>query len=264
MIFNFFKNLFKFKELVFSLLYLELNSKHAGQKLGIAWSLLNPLILMFIYAFLFVYVFPAKFQNNEIEVNYTLNIFAGLISWLVTQDVINKSCNVLKNNKNLIKQISFPLETIPIKTVFGSYFNFFFAFIFVLIYSLYSQLSLDKLFLTIVLILIQLIFLIGISCIISVFALIFKDIQEAIYFFNTVNLFALPILYSPNATPEWLNIIFLLNPFSYLVVCWQDILFKGYISSYFNWTICILITSIIFLFGISLFRKLKNFIGDYI
>jgi lipopolysaccharide transport system permease protein len=264
MILNYFAKLIKFKELVFSLLYLEINTRHAGQKLGAFWALTTPLILMFVYAFLFFYIFPAKFQQNGIEFNYTLNIFSGLISWLVTQDVIMKSTGILKSNRNLIKQISFPLETIPIKTVLVSYFTFSLAFIFVFTYSLYDKFSLDKFYFSILLLFVQFIFLIGISCIISIFSLILKDIQELIYFFNTLNLFALPILYNPNTTPTWLKKIFMLNPFSYLVICWQDILFKNFVPDLFIWAIGFFFSLLIFFIGLLIYKKSKSFLGDYI
>ena len=138
------------------------------------------------------------------------------------------------------------------------------AFIFVFTYSLYDKFSLDKFYFSILLLFVQFIFLIGISCIISIFSLILKDIQELIYFFNTLNLFALPILYNPNTTPTWLKKIFMLNPFSYLVICWQDILFKNFVPDLFIWAIGFFFSLLIFFIGLLIYKKSKSFLGDYI
>ena len=88
--------------------------------------------------------------------------------------------------------------------------------------------------------------------------------KELIYFFNTLNLFALPILYNPNTTPTWLKKIFMLNPFSYLVICWQDILFKNFVPDLFIWAIGFFFSLLIFFIGLLIYKKSKSFLGDYI
>jgi lipopolysaccharide transport system permease protein len=252
------------RELILALVKRELKDKHAGQAIGVAWSFGHPVLLMILYAVLFAYVFPARFTDGNVQSDFSANILAGIICWLIFQDILAKSPGILTSHSNLVTQIVFPVEVLPIKTVIAVFIPYAGGLVFAIIYSAFKgNLSLFILALP-VLILFQLIAMAGIAFLVSVFGIFLKDIRDIIVVFNSINLFAQPILYNPNAIPDLLNWVFIINPFSYVVWCWQDVLYYGRIEHPAAWLIFPLGSLLLFLTGLNVFERSKNTFGDYL
>lgn len=251
-----------FRELVFELSKRELRDRHAGQFLGLIWAYGHPILMMGVYTFLFAYVFPAKSLGGGGTSDFSTNVFAGLVPWLLMQDLLTRSTTILQRHSNLVKQIIFPVEVLPVKTAIASAFPYLSAIIFTLCYSAWNG-YLSLLALTIpFLIIFQVIAMIGIALILSALGAFLKDLKEVITVFCSLNLFALPVLYNPFATPIWLNELFKWNPFSYMVWCWQDALYWGRIEHPLAWIIFPVGSILFFLLGLSFFARVKVWFGD--
>ncbi|MCZ7559482.1 MAG: hypothetical protein M5U30_05000 [Burkholderiaceae bacterium] len=61
----------------------------------------------------------------------------------------------------------------------------------------------------------QLVAMVGVAFLLAAGGVFFRDLRDLVTVFCAVNLFAQPILYNPFATPRWLELVFLANPFSY-------------------------------------------------
>ncbi|NNE36736.1 MAG: ABC transporter permease [Gammaproteobacteria bacterium] len=251
-------------ELIFELVRRELKDRHTGQIVGVVWSFGHPVLLMALYAVLFAYVFPARFADGGFEADFSANILAGIICWLAFQDILSRSPSILLSHANLVKQIVFPIEVLPVKTAIASLLPFAGSLIFAIAYSAFKDtLSFFSIALPL-LILVQIVAMVGIAFILSVVGVYLKDIKDLIVVFNAVNLFAQPILYNPRATPEILQWIFVINPFSYAVWCWQDVLFYGTIAHPVAWIVFPLESLLLLVFGWSIFERSKNTLGDHL
>src|SRR5271165_5565788 len=94
----------------------EITDRHVGQMLGMVWAIGHPLILILVYIFIFGFVFKAKAGvGHELPFNYAIYLLSGLLPWMAINDCMNKSCGLLTGNANLVKQVVFPLEVLPIK-----------------------------------------------------------------------------------------------------------------------------------------------------
>ncbi len=256
-------NLFSSRhELIMELVRRELKDRHTGQVIGVIWSFGHPVLLMSLYAVLFAYVFPARFSLGSIQTDFSTNILAGVICWLAFQDILSRSPAILLTHASLVKQIVFPVEVLPVKTAIASLLPYAGGLVFAIGFSTFKgNLSLFSLALP-VLILIQVIAMVGIAFIFSVFGVFLKDIRDLIIVFNSANLFAQPILYNPSATPEILQWIFVFNPFSYAVWCWQDLLFYGSIEHPVAWVVFPLESVLVFIVGLNIFERSKGTLGD--
>ena len=79
---------------------------------------------MGVYIFVFAYVFGMRMgESSETSLDYTTYLLSGLIPWLTFADVLNRSCNSVTSNASLVKQILFPVEILPIKTVAAALVN---------------------------------------------------------------------------------------------------------------------------------------------
>jgi lipopolysaccharide transport system permease protein len=257
-----FKILHDRSELIHELVRRELRDRHAGQLLGVLWAYGHPLLLMLIYTFLFAYVFPTRFASNGETLDFSVNVLAGIVSWLTFQDLLIRAPSILHGHSNLVKQIVFPTEVLPIKTAFASVLPYSVGIVFAVIYA-YLKGTLSLLSLTLpLLIFCQAIAMVGVAFLLSACGVFLRDIRDIVSVFCTVNLFAQPILYNPYATPDLMKYIFVINPFSYMVWCWQDALYYGNIAHPSAWIIFPLECLFILVLGWIAFERTKHLFGD--
>lgn len=250
------------RELIGELMFRELRDRHAGQMLGVLWAYGHPLILMVIYTVLFAYVFPARFGAGAKVTDYSVSIFAGIVSWLAFQDVLGRAPSVMLGHASLVKQIVFPTEVLPIKTALASAVCYILGLAFVLAYAAYHG-TLSWMALTLPFVITcQLTAMIGVSFLLSAIGVFFRDLRDIVTVFCTVNLFAQPALYNPFATPTVLKWVFYCNPFSYLVWPWQDALFFGTFRHPAAWVVLPLGSIATLVLGWSVFMRARHQFGD--
>lgn len=250
------------RELIRELVGRELRDRHAGQMLGVLWAYGHPLILMLIYTVLFAYVFPARFGAGAAISDYSVNILAGILSWLSFQDLLGRAPSVMLGHASLVKQIVFPTEVLPVKAAIASVLPYSIGLAFVILYAAWQgRLSWLTLLLPIV-IACQLVAMIGTAFLLAALGVFFRDLRDVVTVFCTVNLFAQPILYNPFSIPGFLHWVFRFNPFSYLVWCWQDALFFGRFEHPAAWAALPLGSAVVFLLGGLVFARLRHQFGD--
>lgn len=253
---------FQRRELIHQFVINDLSDRYAGQAIGIVWAFMHPLFLMGVYTFLFAYVFPARFGDGYGVSDFSTNILAGILSWLIFQDLLSRSTTTMISHINLVKQIVFPIEILPIKTAFASIIPYTVSLIFVFGFSFFKgYLSWFSIMIVWVLFF-QAFAMLGLAFILSSVGVFFRDVKDIVQFFCAINLFAQPILYNPASTPDWLSFLFYFNPFSYFVWCWQDCLYHGNFEHPIAWLIAPLLSLVAFFLGRIVFSKLKYAFGD--
>ena len=99
----------------------EIVDRYLGQVFGALWALGHPLIMMTLYVVIFTFVFKIRIGGTrDLPLDYTTYLLAGLIPWFSFQESMNKASTVIINNANLVKQVVFPLEVLPVKGVVAS------------------------------------------------------------------------------------------------------------------------------------------------
>ena len=103
----------------------EIQVRYKGSKLGFAWALINPLMMLCVYTLIFSEVFQAKWglTSNISPYEYGLNIFTGLIIFNVFAESIARAPTMLLNNQNYLKKIVFPIEVLGVAQVGSAVIN---------------------------------------------------------------------------------------------------------------------------------------------
>jgi lipopolysaccharide transport system permease protein len=105
-------DLFHYRELFLNLFRRELRVKYRGSLLGVAWSLVNPLVLVGVYTL----VFSVLWRAFSIP-HYPLFIVSGLIVWIFFQSTLLSASASLLGHANLVKQVRFPRQLLPLAVV---------------------------------------------------------------------------------------------------------------------------------------------------
>jgi len=109
------KELFKWRELIFSLALKDLKIKYRQATGGFGWMLAMPLVQVAIFTFIFRFLFKIKIEN------YPLFLLAGLFPWSFLRSSLDGAMNSILNNANLIKKIYFPREILSISNIIGQF-----------------------------------------------------------------------------------------------------------------------------------------------
>jgi lipopolysaccharide transport system permease protein len=105
-------DLVRYSDLFLNLFRRELRVKYRGSILGLAWTLINPVILMIGYWLLFSILLRAV----SIE-HYPLFVLSGLVPWIFFQSALQMSASSLLGQSNLVKQVRFPRQLLPLSVV---------------------------------------------------------------------------------------------------------------------------------------------------
>jgi lipopolysaccharide transport system permease protein len=254
----------RYRSLIWELTRREISERYVGQALGTAWAIGHPLIAIGVYIFVFAYVFGMRMGgNSETSLDYTTYLLSGLIPWLTFADILNRSCNSVTSNASLVKQILFPVEILPIKTVTAALVNQLVATVGLLVYILAVHGFMRPLSLILpVIFAIEVIGLIGLAYALSSLTVYFRDLKDIILVFTSIGMYVSPILFSETSIPRTFYIVMLFNPFSYIAWVYQDAVFYGRILHPWAWLVFTILNLAFLSLGFRLFRVLRPSFGD--
>jgi lipopolysaccharide transport system permease protein len=106
------RNLYNYRELMFTLAWKNVALRYKQAYLGIAWAILKPVTLMLIFTLVRSFV---GIESGEIP--YPILVFAALMPWTFFQESASEGVNSVVGNTALIKKIYFPREIFPITSV---------------------------------------------------------------------------------------------------------------------------------------------------
>lgn len=252
------------RELILTMTGREVRNRYIGSALGSAWAVLSPLLLMGVYVFAFAVIFRGRLGEADNSVAFVAFVLAALGPWVALQDAVGRSTQAIVGNANLVKQIVFPSEILPIKTVLGAAPTLAIG----LMVAIGAALAAGhgSVFGLLVLLPAALVFftalLLGIALLLAAVGVMLRDLKDVVALLLTVGLFLHPILYAPAATPAWLELAFHASPFSYPLWCLRDALFYGTITRPLAWIAAPLLGALVLSVGWRSFRSLKPMFGN--
>ncbi len=242
----------------------EISERYAGQLFGLFWAVGHPLALIAVYVFIFAYVFKMKIGGTyKLPLDYTTYLLCALIPWMAFQETMMKSTTSITGNSNLVKQVIFPVEVLPIKTVISSLVTQIILTVFLILYVLITHKGLLWTYVLIpVPVFFQVLGMIGMSYVLSSIGTYFRDLKDFTQVFCLLGMYIMPIFYLPDQVPAIFRPLLYLNPFSYLAWCYQDIFYFGRFEHWWAWVVYICLSVGTFYVGYRIFRKLKVMFGN--
>ena len=258
------ERLYQYRRLLWHQIKQQLLEQHAGQMLGAAWPIVHPLFLMAVYTFIFSVVFVNRIGGTyNLPLDYTAYIMSGLIPWLAIQFALNTATTALTGNAGLIKQVVFPVEVLPVKTVLSTFLSLGITLMVLVVYVLATTGSLPWTYVLIpVLLVIHAVWIIGFGLLLAAVGAYFRDLRELTQMFSLAGMFLLPVIYLPTWVPALFRPILYINPFSYLIWCYQDVLYFGRIEHPWAWVVAVVFGALIYCTGARIFLALKHYFGE--
>lgn len=259
-LFKLVKHIWAYRRLLISSVRVEVRKRYAGSLLGVFWAVLSPLMFLCLYMFLYLVIFKVRFPGFS-EFDFVAYVLAGLVPFLVVMDVANSSCQSIKANIHLAKNVIMPIELIPVRTVMVALIAEISGLaILILLFLLTGKLPVTVFALPIIFML-QVIFLIGVAWFFSAIGAIIPDITYVTNLFILFMLFVSPIGFQPDMVPSTLKVIVILNPFYYMLDSFRWSLLEGPLFNV-NLIIFALIAFGTLALGAWVFYGLKDVITD--
>lgn len=215
------KELYQYRQMIFSLVRKDLRGRYKGSVLGFMWTFINPLLQLCIYTVVF-----STIMRMGIDKFYIF-LFVALVPWLFFSSCLQSGATVVVNNKELVKKIYFPRIVLPLSYVTSSFVNMLLTFIVVfvvLIFTGYGINGIALLYLPLIMI-VEYVLALGIVLITSACTVYLRDLEHILGIVGMGWMYLTPVIYSPEMVPEKFKFWFNLNPMTPIVEAYRDILY---------------------------------------
>lgn len=257
------KQIRRYRELLREMVHRDLSAAHAMHGFGALWILIHPLVIVATYLLIFGFVLGSKLAiNADFPGDYSAYILASLVPWLMLQAAIVRGPGALLASANLVKQVVFPIEVLPIAATIAATIPHLPALALVILYKAYvGGLSWMVLLLPVVLV-VHGILAIGLSFALAAITPFFRDLRDIVTVFTSIVMYLMPTVYLPDWMPSVLRPLIYSNPFSYVVWVYQDVLFFGTFRHPYAWVVTLLFALLSLGLGYRTFEKLKPYYGN--
>jgi len=222
--------LFRNRYLIFQLTRREILIRYRESVLGLIWSLLNPLVMLAVYTFVFSVVFKARWHADVAggREQFALALFIGLIIHTVLAECVNRAPTLILNNANYVKKVVFPLEILPWVNLGTSLFHALASLVvwFVFYIVVNHTVCWTAIFFPAVMVPLVL-FTLGLSWFLAAFGVYLRDINQLTVVFTTILLFMSPVFYPISNLPIIYQRLLYLNPLTLIIIQVRDVLMWG-------------------------------------
>jgi homopolymeric O-antigen transport system permease protein len=252
------------RSLIRTMVRRDILGRYRGSFGGVFWTILNPLLLMLTYFFVFGVVLRTRFAGDPSRSGFALYFLAGMLPWLAFSEAAGRAPSVMLEHRNFVKKLVFAVETLPVNLVVSGLVSEFFA---VLLFLIGVFLARGRLWATALwlpaLIVPQVLFTAGICWFLAGLGVFVRDLGQIIGFLLTLWFFITPICYPEESLPAAAMPLLSKNPMFVLVRGYRAVLFGHPPAFGPLWKLWV-VAAILFISGHAWFYKLRRSFPDII
>ena len=203
------RDLWEYRELLYFLTWRDIKVRYKQTALGMAWVVLQPVLLMLI----FTMFFGRLVELPSDGVPYPLFTYTALLPWQLFSRALNEGSMSLIAQERVITKTYFPRILLPASAVLASLIDFGIAFLvligFILFYGAHPGLAILTLPLFVILVVMA---AFGVSLWLAAFNVLYRDVRYVLPFLTQIWMFATPIIYPVAVVPDSWRLLYSLNP----------------------------------------------------
>ena len=252
------REVWDYREMVFSLVKRDLRGRYKGSVLGFFWTFLNPLLQLIVYTFVFSTIMRAGIED------YYLFLFVALVPWTYFSASVAGGAGCIIEQQNLIKKIYFPREVLPISHVLSQLINMLLTFVVVVIVILISGkgVNLSVWWYLPIIVLQETLLAFGLTLIFSGITVYFRDIQYLLSVIMMAWQFLSPVMYNIEMIPDRYRSIFYLNPMTHIIIAYRDVFYYKQPSEHHTFVSGTVMGIVILIVGWISFGKMKRHFAE--
>lgn len=248
------RELFEYREMIFSLVKRELRGRYKGSVLGFLWTFINPLLQLLVYTLVFSVIMRSGIEQ------YYIFLFVALVPWMFFSASITGGSTSVQASADMVKKIYFPREILPIAYVTSAFINMLLTFLVVFAVLIVTGFGINPvalLYMPIIMI-VEYILSLGIAMLASALTVYFRDLAYILGIVTMAWQFLTPVMYSSDMVPEKLMPIWNLNPMTPVIEAFRDILYYKQIPHLGTLMQATVLGVIVLVIGWLAFKKLQR------
>jgi ABC-type polysaccharide/polyol phosphate export permease len=237
----------------------DVRERYAGSSLGSLWTVINPLLIIFLYWMVFSRFLNIKVPSDSYEVPFFIYLLTGILPWFMFQDGVLRGATSIVEKGHIIKKVFFPAELFPLSAVMVSCVSYIPGVLLVTLgIMLWKGIHLVHLLLFGLILCIQMILTIGAALFLASLTVYLRDLTQILNFVIQILLYSTTVLYPLKVVPEKYRGFLLLNPLTGFIESYHDLLLFDRMPGLFPLVYLSVVSLAVFLIGVTVFRKLKT------
>ena len=259
---NYWKDLWKFRGLFYFLSWRDILVRYKQTAIGIAWSIIRPLVTMVIFTIIFGKL--AKLPDGGIP--YVLLVCAGMLPWQFFANAFSEASNSLVANSSMLSKVYFPRLIIPASSVIVALIDFCISLgILIVLMIWYRFVPGPQIIFMPLFLLLAIIVTLGAGFWIAALNVKYRDLRYVVPFIVQFGLYISPVGFTSSVIPEKLRLIYSLNPMVGVIDGFRWSIFGGNCPIDFTgFTISVVLSVLLFIYGLYFFRKMERSFADII
>jgi lipopolysaccharide transport system permease protein len=258
---HYWTDLWRFRELLFFLAWRDIVVRYKQAALGAAWALVQPLITMVLFTF----VFSNLAHMASGKVPYSLLVLAGLLPWQLFSSALSGSSSSLVSNTNLISKIYFPRLIVPLSSLGVAMADFLVT---LLLYSAfavaYGVWPTWRILFMPAFVLVTLVIALGAGLWLSALTVKYRDFRYIVPFLLQFGIFATPVGYRTDILHTYGRLL-AINPLTGVIAGFRwSLLGADYALDPVDIGISVFGAALFLLSGLWYFRKTERLFADII
>jgi lipopolysaccharide transport system permease protein len=250
------RNLSSYRGFIAGSVRREFELKYRNSILGAAWTVLNPLAMIVVYTVIFARVMHTRLPGSASPFAYSIYLCAGVLTWGLFAEIAGRAQTVFIEHAGLIKKIHFPRLCLPVIVLANATLNFSIIFGLFTAFLLASGNFPGWPFVAVFpLLLLQMAFAISLGMILGVLNVFFRDVGQFFAIFLQFWFWFTPVVYPRSVLPEKVQAMLVWNPMAPLIGAYQDVLVGHAWPAWSSLAPLALLSVLLGLFGLQLFRK---------
>jgi lipopolysaccharide transport system permease protein len=259
---QYWKDIWHYRELFYFLAWRDILVRYKQTVIGIAWSLIRPLLTMVVFTIIFGKL--AKLPSGGVP--YPILVFAAMLPWQFFSNSLSESSNSLIANANLLSKIYFPRIIMPTSSVIVSLVDFLISSVILALLMIWYKFIPDWRIVTLPFFLILALFAsLGFGLWIAALNVKYRDFRYIIPFIVQFGLYISPVGFSSSIVPGNWRLLYSINPMVGVIDGFRWALLGQNIQLYWpGFLLSIGLTFLVFLYGLRYFRMTERTFADVI
>ncbi len=260
---DFLYELVQFRELFVFMALRDILVRYKQTIVGVAWSVIRPLLSMIIFTVIFGRV--AKLPS-ESGVPYPIMVFSALLPWQYFANAMSSSSESFIRASSMISKIYFPRLILPTSSVLVSAVDFGISFVLLCLLMLFYRFMPSARILLIPVFFIPVtVTALGVGYLFSALGVKYRDFRHVMPFMVQFGLYVSPVGFSSSVIPDKWRLLYSLNPMVGVIDGFRWCIQGTSVSLYIpGFIISLVISALIFWWGLKYFKKTERTFADYI
>lgn len=209
----------------------ELKEQYAGSSLGAVWNIIQPLLFILLYWWIFATIMRVQFPRHSplADTPFITFLLSALLPWFAFQEGLIRATNAIINRRDMVCKVHFPILVFPLAAISAAFIIHTISYlIFLISYMIWrGEFSITTWLAAILLLSLQLIITFGLGLFFAAITVYLRDIQQLLNLLLTVLFYTAPILYPITQVPAKFHHLIYFNPFTVLAESYHNAILIG-------------------------------------